>query len=367
MNPNDQSDNPTPQSTSATQQTAATQIVRGQIDSLYGAEQEQTDAYHRTHTDHVQPTAEQWKQYHSAWQDYYQKYYERYYAGHLYQAKQAIASQLTSQTTPPEETLDEEEALYELRSKLLGSVQEKAKQVRKSRHFVPLVSAALVMLLFAFLQYNQLIMANLYAYMSPGAINPQNIIVDPTLSTNVDPKSTNLIIPKINVDVPVNYSAKSDYNSQMAAMRNGLAYFGVPGANSKPGQLGNTPIAGHSSSDVFWEGDYKFIFAQLEQLKKGDVIYANYQGTRYTYTVTKVQTVKPNDVKALVMGSDKPLITLITCTPVGTAQNRLLVTAEQISPAPKGASAASPSDGSTDTVEIPGTQPSVLQRLFGSR
>src|SRR3989344_5026251 len=46
--------------------------------------------YARTHHDAVTVHAEQWKQYHSAWQDYYQKYYERYYIGQVYQAKQEL-------------------------------------------------------------------------------------------------------------------------------------------------------------------------------------------------------------------------------------------------------------------------------------
>lgn len=365
MNPDEQPAQPNPQSTSPSQQEAASQVVRGQINSIYG-EQEQTGPYNRTHSDHVQPTADQWKQYHSAWQDYYQKYYERYYAGHLHQAKNAIASQLANPTTPPDNTISEEEALYDLRSKLLGSVKEKAKKARKSRHFVPIASAVVVMILFAFLQYNQLIVAKLYAYVSPGTIDPQNIIIDPTLSTKVDPKLHNLIIPKLNIDVPIDFSAKPDYDSQMASMRNGLAYFGIPGANSKPGQTGNTPIAGHSSSDVFWGGDYKFIFAQLERLKKDDTFYINYKGTRYTYVVTQMKVVKPTDVGSLVVKTDKPLVTLITCTPVGTAEKRLLVFAEQINPSPEKATAAPDSSSAKDKkYEMAGTQPSVFGRLFG--
>lgn len=372
MNPNEQPQQPTPQSTPQPQQQAAAQIVRGQIDSLYAAptEQETTGPYQRTHSEHVQPTPEQWKQYHSAWQDYYQKYYERYYAGHLHQARQAINSQLAPQETPSgDETLDKDEAMYELRGKLVGSVKDKASKVRESRHFVPITSAVLVMLLFAFLQYNQFIMANLYAYVSPGAIDPQNIIIDPSLSTKVDPKLRSVIIPKINVDVPVDFSAKPDYDSQMAAMKHGLAYFGVPGADSKPGQVGNYAIAGHAGSDVTDISDYKFIFSRLTSLTKNDIIYVNYKGTRYTYVVTKTDVVLPTDVNKLVYKTDKPMLTLITCTPLGLSTHRLLVTAEQVSPSPTTAQSA-PKDSGVDSgqkFEIAGTQPTVFERLFGGK
>ena len=179
---------------------------------------------------------------------------------------------------------------------------------------------------------------------------------------------TNIIIPKINVDAPVNYDVSTEYNDQMEAMRNGLAYFGIPGANSKPGQVGNTPIAGHSSNDVFETGNYKFIFAQLEKMTEGDIIYANYQGTRYTYKVVKTEVVLPSEVSRLVYPTDKPLLTLITCTPLGTAQKRLLVTAEQVNPSPTSSqpAPAAPSAGSANTT-LPGTEPTLIERLFGRR
>lgn len=365
------------------QQTAATNIVRGQIDSIYGQDQqsiETTSVYDRTHQTHTQPTADQWNQYHSAWQDYYQKYYERYYVGHVHQARQAIlneqqaASQQVSQpigssSRRDDESISQNEALAELRSQIREKVGEKVEVVRKSRHFVPILAALSVMVMFGFLQYNQVLVANVKAYVSPGNIDPANIIVDPSLSTSVDAELTNLIIPKINVDAPVDYSATPDNDSQMAAMNNGLAYFGIRGANAKPGEVGNTAVAGHSSNDVFAAGAYKFIFAQLEKIGKDDVIYANYKGTRYTYVVTRTEVVKPSEIDKLVYDTDKPMLTLITCTPLGTAEKRLLVTAEQVSPDPKAASKPDSSQESTssDTAEMAGTSPTLLQRLFGAR
>lgn len=372
---------PTDSSIPQSHQQAASNVIRGQVDAALAqvsASQEQSNPYKRTHAENVQPTTEHWKQYHSAWQDYYQQYYERYYAGHLHQAHQALAQASVPQTDHDKQqiiasnqpdTISHDEALFDLRNRLIGNVQVAAKKARKSRHFIPIASAVCVMLLFAFLQYNQILIANVNAYISPGSIDPQNIIVDPTTSTKVDPASTQLIIPKINVDVPVDYNAKSDHNSQMASMKNGLAYFGIPGADSKPGQIGNTPIAGHSSNDVLESGNYKFIFAQLDKVQKGDVVYANYKGTRYTYTVTSKIVVLPKEVSKLVYQTDKPLITLITCTPLGTAQKRLLVTAEQVSPSPAKAIQA-PADSGKDSgssVSIPGSAPTLFERIFGQR
>ena len=153
----------------------------------------------------------------------------------------------------------------------------------------------------------------------------------------------------------------------MAAMEKGVAHFSIPGANSHPGEKGNTVISGHSSNDLFDPGEYKFIFAQLEKLQEGDTIYANYKSKRYTYVITKKEVVKPTEVSKLVYPTDVPILTLITCTPLGTSLNRLRVTAEQVSPSPTEATAAPQSDSSTtgEGSAMPGNSATLLERLFG--
>ncbi len=408
MNPNDGSrsgGSPNPR-TPQEQQASAANVLRSQIDAMYGDRavvtpsprpQEDINPYERTHQAHPQPQADQWKAYHSAWQSYYQKYYEAYYAHQT--AKQAAlqpalqkheafaqdqvtarpeTTQQSSQSqgfftqhTDLEETaedLSKDQALYELRQKLLGRVRHQAKKIRKSRHFVPIIASLAVVLIFAFLQYNQVLIATVNAYVSPGAIDPQNIVIDPTGDTTVGP-DPRLIIPKINVDVPAIYGVGNDYNSQMTAMEGGVAHFAIPGASSRPGEMGNTVLSGHSSNDLFDGGDYKFIFAQLDKLAIGDTIYANYEGKRYTYVITKKEVVKPTEVSKLVYPTSKPVMTLITCTPLGTSTNRLLVTAEQVSPDPAAAASAPVGSGeASEGTSLPGdSSPTVLERLFGAR
>ena len=94
--------------------------------------------------------------------------------------------------------------------------------------------------------------------------------------------------------------------------------------------------------------------------------YINYEGKRYTYLITSTKVVKPNDVSALTFPVDKPIITLITCVPLGTANNRLLVFADQISPDPKAAT-AKPTGGGNTTGSMPSNSPTFLERLFGAR
>lgn len=376
-----------PERSIAASQAAAADVTRHQIDAIYSkqaADEGRADAtaveptpYQRNHTPSHTIRSEEWNRYHSAWQNYYQKYYEHYYMGAVRQVHQAYTSRLPSQldqghptqaigTATGNEPLSKDEAMYDLRAQLVDKVQSSAKKVRKSRHFVPLVSAIGVLLLFVFLQYNSIIIGNVKAYVTPGEIDPQNIVVDPNASLAVS-KDPVLIIPKINVNVPVIYNVTPDQTSQLKAMESGLAWFGIPGANSKPGQIGNTVLSGHSSNDFTDGGKYKFVFALLDRLEKGDIFYVHYNGTRYTYNVTKIRVVKPNDVKSLQNGTTKPEVTLLTCTPLGTALNRLLVTGEQISPNPATAAKAPQMDTGGEAVTMPGTAPTLIERLFGAR
>ena len=311
-----------------------------------------------------QATPDQWQQYHSAWQKYYQMYYERYYANHL-NAQQSPAQQPQANAPEATDTLSpQQQAIRDLRSKIRSTVNDSAKKVRNSRHFIPALAGTMVMLAFVFLQYNRVILGTVAAYTSPGNIEPQNIIVDPSIDTKVsaEPK---IIIPKINVDAPVVYGAAPDVQSQRKAMEKGVAHFAVSGASALPGQAGNIVLAGHSSNDAFAAGGYKFIFAQNEKLQKDDVIYLNYEGKRYTYKITGSEVVKPNEVSKIQTGTQKPMLTLVSCVPVGTADKRLLVYADQISPDPNTASAAAENNA---TGQIPGNpSPTVLERIFGAR
>ncbi len=329
--------------------------------------------YERTHNEQqhqIEPTA--WQKYHSAWQSYYQQYYERYYVSQVRQAKQALEEQASktakpSATNHDDEIISTDEAMYDLRSKLRDKISQRAAKVRKSRHFIPLMAVTAFLLAFAFLQYNRVLFAAVEAYVTPGNMDPSTLIVDPSTQIQVGPEPR-LIIPKINVDVPIIWDAVASSQSSLNnAMDHGVAWFSIPGANARPGEVGNFVLSGHSSNDWLDGGDYKFVFARLEQLTEGDVIYVNYNSVRYTYSITRRSVVLPTAVNALVEPTTKPLITLITCVPLGTANKRLLVFAEQVSPDPKSATASSApqTTASSAATSMPSNSPTFLQRLFG--
>lgn len=321
-----------------------------------------------------QITADQWKQYHSSWQKYYQMYYERYYASHLDQKQQEfdrlVQSARDANTQAPTDTTNytpAQIAVKKLRARIQNTVKTGVRKVTKSRHFIPIAAGIIVLLVSVFLQYNRVVFGMAAAYTTPGNVDPQNIIVNPSSDAAVGPESR-LIIPKLNVDVPVIYGVNAaDHNAQMKAMEKGAAHFSIAGANAVPGQVGNAVFSAHSSNDAFAPGDYKFVFAQNEKLVKDDIMYMHYQGKRYTYAVTKKEVVMPNEVSRVQIQTDKPMLTLISCVPLGTAEKRLLVFAEQISPDPSGAT-KSTEPVSTQSAAIPGKpSPTLLERLFGAK
>ena len=318
-----------------------------------------------------------WQKYHTAWQSYYQQYYERYYVSQIQAAKKSLNDQAEIHRTAAEknpsrqsnEPLTEDEAVADLRGDLRKKINQRAKKIRKSRHFMPVMAAVGVLLVFLFLQYNRVLFAYVEAYVAPGAMDAESIIVSPTseAAVSADPK---LIIPKIAVDVPIVFTADaSSQDSLNSAMNHGVVWFNMQGANARPGEQGNFVLSGHSANDWADGGAYKFIFARLERIKEGDVVYVNYNSKRYTYKITRTQIVKPTDVSALQTGNDKPYITLITCVPLGTALNRLLVFGEQISPNPNEAAKPSTSTNTSSTTnsKMPANSPTFLERLFGAR
>lgn len=369
-------------------QQQAAQVVRGQLDTIYQNDPHATEPakqaepgrhgavdykpanpdapnpYERTHdeTQH-QISQSAWERYHSAWQNYYQQYYERYYVSQVHQAK--VNLELQANQKRAETPMTEQEAMYELRGDLIGKVRANTAKVRKSRHFWPVVSALAVMGAFVLLQYNQVISAYIYTYMRPGGSGEINHLADPTDQSTIT-KDDRLIISRIGVDVPIIFDADASSQASLnAAMDKGVAWFNIQQAHSKPGEKGNFAVSGHSSNDWAESGEYKFVFGPLEQMRVGDTYYVNYQQKRYIYKVTSTKVVSPSDVSALATDSSKPIMTLITCTPLGTDWNRLLVFADQISPDPNAANTPAVTTNNTATSEMPKNSPTILEKLFG--
>ncbi|MFO0763517.1 MAG: class E sortase [Candidatus Gracilibacteria bacterium] len=167
-------------------------------------------------------------------------------------------------------------------------------------------------------------------------INPAKFDTAPApikVDFDVTPYENRIIIPKIGKNIPlvdVNISHDVDFdhmeNIFMQELENGVVRY--PGT-AAPGEDGNSFIFGHSSNYPWIKGDYNEIFALLDKLDPGDDIIVYYQQKKYVYKVTEKKVVRPGDVKALSeRDPHKKELSLMTCWPVGTTYNRLLVFTE---------------------------------------
>lgn len=147
----------------------------------------------------------------------------------------------------------------------------------------------------------------------------------------VDSKLSEIIIPSINVKAPIVYESSTDNTNIAYDLRNGVVHYGT---TAQPGEQGNVVVFGHSSGVAWAPGNYKFVFTLLDKLQPGQQISLDYQGTRYVYVVTDSQVVAPSDMKVLDSNGTQSQLSLITCTPVGTSKNRLVVHAKQVHPDP---------------------------------
>ena len=102
-----------------------------------------------------------------------------------------------------------------------------------------------------------------------------------------------------------------------------------------PGKHGNSVIFGHSILPIFYNPkNYISIFSLLPTLKKGDLIYINYDGVSYTFRIETMFEVLPTDIQVLDQDSSDSFLTLVTCVPPGDPGNpkRLIVRARVVPP-----------------------------------
>jgi sortase A len=201
-------------------------------------------------------------------------------------------------------------------------------------------------------------------FIAPLISPSRNVSATPIIPTgegvvSPDPK---ILIPKINVEVPVVYGlGTNEEKAVQRALEDGVVHYA---GTSEPGQTGNVVIVGHSSNNILNKGKYKFAFVLLKRMEVGDTLYLQKGGQRYTYQVFENRVVSPKDVSVLGTTSRPNTVTLITCDPPGTAINRRIIVAEQISPDPgKNTAGSEPSFIQPD--ELPSNAPSLWQRIFG--
>lgn len=217
---------------------------------------------------------------------------------------------------------------------------------------------ALTLLILLFSFFNERFIA---PFITPSRnVSSTPIVIDPS-STAVGPESL-IVIPKINIEIPVIYNINTiDEKTIQTNLENGVVHYAT---TPDPGEKGNVVLVGHSSSNIFNNGKYKFAFVLLHRLEVGDTFMLTKDGTRYVYKIYDKKIVKPTDVSVLGPSDRASTVTLITCDPPGSSINRLIIIGEQISPDPA-KNTQSTVTASTQPTIVPGNAPSLWSRLTG--
>ena len=119
-------------------------------------------------------------------------------------------------------------------------------------------------------------------------------------------------IPEIDVSLPI-YHGTSDSVLQIAVGH--LDWTSLPVG----GESTHCVLSGHRGLPS------AKLFTNLDQIVEGDTFIIRVLDEVLTYEVDRILIVEPEDVTALQIESGKDLCTLVTCTPYGVNDHRLLV------------------------------------------
>jgi len=124
-----------------------------------------------------------------------------------------------------------------------------------------------------------------------------------------------LVIPIVGVEIPI-VLGQDDSTLEEGAWL-------LPDG-STPDLGGNTALAAHRFK---YRPPHKETFYLLDKVKPGDHFYIYWEGIRYDYTVAYTKVVKPEAIEVLSQ-TEKSIVTLITCEPLFSDKNRLIVVGE---------------------------------------
>lgn len=151
---------------------------------------------------------------------------------------------------------------------------------------------------------------------------------------NIIPYENRIVIPKIGKNIPL-VDIKEEKVKWKSHLDNifmkELEYWIVryPGS-AKPWRVWNSFIFGHSSNFPWIAWDYNDVFSRLWQLEEWDIVFSYYDQKKYKYKISTKKVIKPDDVSILKRDKNKKELTLMTCWPIGTTLNRLILIWELI-------------------------------------
>ena len=116
-------------------------------------------------------------------------------------------------------------------------------------------------------------------------------------------------------------------NSQVELDREGIIRMKESGVPWEEGA--NTTIGGHPLGYAFTKLSY--VFYELDEMKPGDELtLRDSAGKEYTFSVYDLLTVQPEDYWVTYPIPGKTVVSLQTCDPIPTFENRLIVRAELV-------------------------------------
>ncbi len=163
-------------------------------------------------------------------------------------------------------------------------------------------------------------------------------IVDSNLKQNLDsysmtfntlPPTDRVIIPDIDVNVPLLQSSFADHIAKITKedMDKDL-YKWVVQYPTTPhaGEWGNTLIFWHTSYEARKHNPYATVFAKLPKLNKGQIMQVIQNGKLYEYEVIEKKIMAPSKVNEEYLKNTKwNYLTLLGCYPIGSDKQRLMV------------------------------------------
>lgn len=131
-----------------------------------------------------------------------------------------------------------------------------------------------------------------------------------------------LSVPRLGIEnLPV-----PNGSTQAELDREGIIRLGDSGPAGTRGS--NTFIVGHALG--YPTTRVRFVFRHLEKMKPGDEITLNSGGERYTFRVYDRLTVRPEDYWVTYPVTGKTVVSLQSCTPYPTFENRIVVRGELV-------------------------------------
>jgi len=134
-------------------------------------------------------------------------------------------------------------------------------------------------------------------------------------------KATYLKIESVDIEGPIVYGIDGE-----EALKQGFWHYP---ASSYPTYNGVSTIFGHRRHHL---PPAKDTFYNLDKVEKGDLIEITLEdGKKVNYEVTGKIEIYPSNLDEIISKtSNKSILNLVTCTPLGTDKMRLIITAEKV-------------------------------------